>query len=311
MIYQGKTIHVTLEDNNIARMLFDAGEQSVNKFDLATLDELKAAITTLAANKSIRGMYVDSAKSTFIVGADITQFHSLFDLDEAEIVDSVKKFNQIFSAFEQLPFPTVAVVNGVAVGGGFEMILACDYRLSGPNGRFGLPEVKLGINPGFGGTIRLPRLIGIDNAVEWIAGGAEQRASAALKAGAVDAVVADDKLRDAALDLVRRAIAGELDFRAKRQPKLEKIKLNTIEQMMAFETTKGFVAGQAGPNYPAPVEAIKTMQKAANHGREKALEIEAAGFAKMAKTTVAASLVGLFLNDQALKSKAKKYDKLA
>ena len=188
------------------------------------------------------------------------------------------------------------------------MCLAADYRVMAESAKIGLPEVKLGIYPGFGGTVRLPRLIGADNAIEWIAGGKENKAEDALKVGAVDAVVAADKLQAAALDLVKRAISGELDYKAKRQPKLEKLKLNAIEQMMAFETAKGFVAGQAGPNYPAPVEAIKTIQKAANHGRDKALEIEAAGFVKLAKTSVADSLIGLFLNDQELKSKAKGYD---
>src|SRR5690606_31123109 len=175
--------------------------------------------------------------------------------------------------------------------------------------KIGLPEVNLGIHPGFRRTVPLPRIVGADNAIEWIAGGAENRADAALKVGAVDAVVAADKLQAAALDLIKRAISGELDYKAKRQSKLEKLKLNAMEQMMSFETAKGFVAGKAGPNYPAPVEAIKTIQKAANHGRDKALEIEAAGFVKLAKTPVAASLIGLFLNDQELKKKAKVYDK--
>lgn len=159
--------------------------------------------------------------------------------------------------------------------------------------------------------MRLPRLIGSDNAIEWIASGKENRAEDALKVGAVDAVVAPELLQAGALDLIKRAISGELDYKAKRQPKLEKLKLNAIEQMMAFETAKGFVAGQAGPNYPAPVEAIKTIQKAANFGRDKALEVEAAGFAKLAKTSVAESLVGLFLNDQELKRKAKAHDEIA
>src|SRR5690554_2831331 len=311
MIYEGKAITVQILDDGIAELKFDLQGESVNKFNQATLAELKAAVEKIQSDSSIKGVIVTSGKDVFIVGADITEFVHAFKLSEEELVAANIETNRIFNAFEDLNVPTVAAINGLALGGGLEMCLACDFRVMAESTKIGLPETKLGIYPGFGGTVRLPRLIGVDNAVEWIAGGAEQRASAALKAGAVDAVVADDKLRDAALDLVRRAIAGELDFRAKRQPKLEKIKLNTIEQMMAFETTKGFVAGQAGPNYPAPVEAIKTMQKAANHGREKALEIEAAGFAKMAKTTVAASLVGLFLNDQALKSKAKKYDKLA
>ncbi len=207
--------------------------------------------------------------------------------------------------------PTVAAINGIALGGGFEMCLAADYRVMSASAKVGLPEVKLGIYPGFGGTVRLPRVIGVDNAVEWIASGKENRAEDALKTGAVDAVVAPELLRDAALDLVKRAVSGELDYKAKRQFKLEKLKLNAIEQMMSFETAKGFVAGQAGPNYPAPVEAIKTIQKAANFGRDKALEVEAAGFVKLAKTSVAQSLIGLFLNDQELKKKARQYDRQA
>lgn len=311
MIYEGKAITVQTLEDGIAELRFDLQGESVNKFNQATLAELKAAVDKIQSDSSIKGVIVTSGKDVFIVGADITEFVHAFQLSEEELVAANLETNRIFNAFEDLNVPTVAAINGLALGGGLEMCLACDFRVMAQSTKIGLPETKLGIYPGFGGTVRLPRLIGVDNAVEWIAGGAEQRADNALKVGAVDAVVADDKLRDAALDLVRRAIAGELDFRAKRQPKLEKIKLNTIEQMMAFETTKGFVAGQAGPNYPAPVEAIKTIQKAANHGREKALEVEAAGFAKLAKTSVAASLVGLFLNDQALKHKARKYDKQA
>jgi 3-hydroxyacyl-CoA dehydrogenase/enoyl-CoA hydratase/3-hydroxybutyryl-CoA epimerase/enoyl-CoA isomerase len=127
----------------------------------------------------------------------------------------------------------------------------------------------------------------------------------------VDAVVADERLREAALDLVRRAAAGELDFQSRRQPKLEPLKLGNIEQMMAFESAKAYVAAQAGPHYPAPLAAVKTIQKAANSGREAALEIEVGGFVKLAATSVAQSLVGLFLNEQELKRRARKYDKNA
>ena len=241
----------------------------------------------------------------------ITEFVDNFKLPDAELVAGNLEANKIFSDFEDLAVPTVAAINGIALGGGFEMCLAADYRVMSDSAKIGLPEVKLGIYPGFGGTVRLPRVIGTDNAVEWIASGKENRADEALKVGAVDAVVSADKLQAAALDLVKRAISGELDYKAKRQPKLEKLKLNAIEQMMCFETAKGFVAGQAGPNYPAPVEAIKTIQKAANLGRDKALEVEAAGFVKLAKTSVAESLIGLFLNDQELKKKAKQHDEIA
>jgi 3-hydroxyacyl-CoA dehydrogenase/enoyl-CoA hydratase/3-hydroxybutyryl-CoA epimerase/enoyl-CoA isomerase len=311
MIYEGKAITVKALESGIVELKFDLKGESVNKFNRLTLNELRQSVDAIKADGSIKGVIVTSGKDVFIVGADITEFVDNFKLPDAELVAGNLEANKIFSDFEDLTVPTVVAINGIALGGGFEMCLAADYRVMAENAKVGLPEVKLGIYPGFGGTVRLPRVIGTDNAVEWIASGKENKAADALKVGAVDAVVAADKLQAAALDLISRAISGELDYKAKRQPKLEKIKLNAIEQMMCFETAKGFVAGQAGPNYPAPVEAIKTIQKAANFGRDKALEVEAAGFAKLAKTPVAASLIGLFLNDQDLKKKAKQYDEIA
>lgn len=311
MIYEGKAITVKALESGIVELKFDLKGESVNKFNRLTLNELRQSVDAIKADGSIKGVIVTSGKDVFIVGADITEFVDNFKLPDAELVAGNLEANKIFSDFEDLNVPTVVAINGIALGGGFEMCLAADYRVMAESAKVGLPEVKLGIYPGFGGTVRLPRVIGTDNAVEWIASGKENKAADALKMGAVDAVVAADKLQAAALDLMQRAISGELDYKAKRQPKLEKLKLNAIEQMMCFETAKGFVAGQAGPNYPAPVEAIKTIQKAANMGRDKALEVEAAGFVKLAKTSVAASLIGLFLNDQDLKKKAKQYDAVA
>lgn len=310
MIYEGKAITVKTLESGIVELNFDLKGESVNKFNRLTLTELREAVDVIKANNDVKGLIVTSGKDVFIVGADITEFVDNFQLSEEELVAANLEVNKIFNDFEDLNVPTAVAINGIALGGGFEMCLAADYRVLSDSAKVGLPEVKLGIYPGFGGTVRLTRVIGADNAIEWIAAGKEARAEEALKVGAVDAVVAADKLLDATVDLVKRAIAGELDYKAKRQPKLEKIKLNAIEQMMCFETAKGFVAGKAGPNYPAPVEAIKTIQKAANHGRDKALEIEAKGFAKLAKTSVAESLIGLFLNDQALKRKAKVHEKL-
>lgn len=311
MIYEGKAITVKALESGIVELNFDLKGESVNKFNRLTLNDLRQAVDAIKADSSVKGVIVTSGKDVFIVGADITEFVDNFKLSDEELVAGNLEANKIFSDFEDLGVPTVAAINGIALGGGFEMCMAADYRVMSTVAKVGLPEVKLGIYPGFGGTVRLPRLIGVDNAVEWIASGKENRAEDALKVRAVDAVVAPEQLQAAALDLVKRAISGELDYKAKRQPKLDKLKLNAIEQMMAFETSKGFVAGQAGPNYPAPVEAIKTIQKAANFGRDKAIEVEAAGFVKLAKTSVAQSLVGLFLSDQELKKKAKAYDKQA
>ncbi|MBV2131354.1 fatty acid oxidation complex subunit alpha FadB [Pseudomonas sp. MAP12] len=311
MIYQGKAITVQALEDGIAELRFDRVEEAVNKFDRLTLSELGSAIAEIRGNAAIRGVIVTSGKEAFIVGADIGEFLGLFALPEAALLAANLETNGIFSAFEDLPLPTVVAINGLALGGGLEMCLAADFRVMAEGARIGLPEVKLGINPGWGGTVRLPRLVGADNAIEWIASGKENDAATALKVGVVDAVVAPERLREAALDLCRRAIAGEFDHLARRQPKLDKLKLNQIEQMLAFESAKGYVAGQAGPHYPAPLEAVKTIQKAAGHGRDKALEIESQALVKLAKTEVARSLVGLFHNDQELKRKARGWEKQA
>ena len=315
MIYSGKAITVQATDDGIAELCFDLNDDSVNKFNALTVNELKDATAAIAADTSLQGVIVTSGKPVFIVGADITEFGSLFGASEDEIAERILKINlEVFNAFEDLPIPTVAAINGIALGGGFEMALVCDYRVMAETARVGFPETKLGIIPGYGGTTRLPRLIGADNAIEWIASGKEQDAGQALKCGAVDAVVAPDLLRDAAISLVNQCVDGKLDYRAKRREKQAPLKLNQVESTMVFETAKAFVAGQAGPHYPAPVTAIKVMQKAAGMGRDDALREEARGIARMAGTQAAKNLVGLFLGDQLLarqgKSLAKKAGKV-
>ncbi|EAR07242.1 fatty acid oxidation complex subunit alpha FadB, partial [Reinekea blandensis] len=245
------------------------------------------------------------------VGADITEFLAWFEQTEEDIIADVLKANEIFSAFEDLPFPTVVAINGICLGGGMEMSLACDYRVMADSAKVGLPEVKLGLYPGFGGTVRLSRVIGADNAIEWIASGSEKRSDAAFKDGAVDAVVPKDKVAEEAYKLLERLAAGELDYKERRAEKKGKLQLNAIESMMVFETAKGFIAGKAGKHYPAPVESVKTIQKHANFERDQAIAIEAKGFAKMAKTSVAQNLIGLFLNDQTIKKIAKQHTKQA
>ena len=306
MMYSGKAISVRATDDGIAELCFDLQDESVNKFNALTLDELKKATAAIAGDTSVKGVIVTSGKPVFIVGADIMEFGALFGATEDEIADKILGINQeVFNAFEDLPVPTVVAINGIALGGGFEMALACDYRVMSETAKVGLPEIKLGIIPGYGGTTRLPRLIGADNAIEWIASGKEQKAEQALRCGAVDAVVAPDLLRDAALSLVQQCIDGKLDYRVRRSEKQAPLQLNQIEASMVFETSKAFVAGQAGPHYPAPVTAIKVMQKAAGMGRDDALREEARGIAKMARTNAAKHLVGLFVGDQMLAKSGK------
>ena len=305
MIYAGNAIQVEMYDHQLAKLTFDLKHQSVNKLNAATLVELQQAISAIGSTGGVKGLMLASAKPTFIVGADITEFLHFFGTDEQNLIDANMQVNATFSALEDLPMPTVSLINGLALGGGFEVCLSTDYRIMTPDAKVGLPEVKLGIFPGWGGTVRLPRLIGLDNAIEWICGANEKRSAAALKDGAVDAVVANDLLLEAGVHLLNQCIAGDLDYQTKRAAKIAKLSLPPMEQMMAFETSKGFVAGKAGPHYPSPLTAIKTMQKHAGMARDKALAVEAKGFAKMAQTPVAANLVGIFLADQYLKRTVK------
>lgn len=308
MLMEGKAIQLAAIEPGLYELVFASRDDSVNKLNQATMAELQQAVTTLKSQDDLKGLLIRSDKDSFIVGADITEFVGLFSAGEDEIVSGLLQMNAVFNSIEDLPCPTVAAINGVALGGGFELCLACDYRVMNSDAKVGLPEVKLGIYPGWGGTVRLPRLVGVDNANEWICGGTEQRAKNALAVGAVDAIVEPELLRDGALDLLRRCMAGEFDYQARRTEKQSPIKLNQIEQMMAFESAKGVIGAQAGPHYPAPMAALASIQKHANMTRDDAQAVEAKGFAKLATNAVTPALVGLFLKDQQIKRASKRYE---
>lgn len=305
MKYSGKALSVDVLPSGVATLTFDLQDSSVNKFNRQTLEELRQAVAELSRS-DVKGLVFCSAKPAFIVGADITEFTAMFAQSEEQIMGWLVEANSLFNAIEDLPFPTVTAINGIALGGGFELAVSTDYRIGTPAAVVGFPEVKLGIIPGFGGTVRLPRLIGADNANQWISSGTQIRAEQAFKEGALDAVVEADKLVAAAENLIQQCNEGKLDYKAQRNTKNSPLKLNPIELNVAFETAKGLVAAQAGPNYPAPITAVKVMQQAATMDRKGALEAEHAGFVKLAKLEVTANLVQMFLNDQFLGSKAKK-----
>ncbi|MDN5874253.1 MAG: 3-hydroxyacyl-CoA dehydrogenase NAD-binding domain-containing protein, partial [Sinobacteraceae bacterium] len=308
-MFKGQSLQLQPLDGGFVELRFDREGAAINKFDADTLDELRQAGRELAQAEGIKGLLVTSAKNAFIVGADITEFGKAFEQPPEDIAAWVVKTNEIFSAIEDLPFPSVAAVNGLALGGGFEMALSADYRVMATAAKLGFPEVKLGIIPGFGGTVRFPRLVGADNAIEWISGGTQNRADKALKVGAVDAVVEAEKLHDAALQLLKLAAQGKYDWQARRAQKKAPLQLDPVEAAMVFQTSLGFIQGKAGKNYPAPVQAVKCIQKAAGKSRDEALKIEAEGFATLAKTTASDALIGLFLNDQLIKKKGKAFVK--
>ena len=310
-MFKGNSLTLTMLDNGIAELNFDAQGESVNKFDTATVQELAEALDALEAAKGLKGLLVTSNKGVFIVGADITEFVPLLGQAGDDAGEHLSQNAVNLNRIEDLAVPSVAVINGYALGGGLEIALACDFRVMSSAAKIGLPETKLGIIPGWGGTVRLPRIAGSDTAIEWIASGKEQKAESALNAGVVDGVIAPEKLRDSALQVLQNAMDGKLDYAQRRALKTGPLLLNQIESAMVFNTSKGFIAGQAGPNYPAPMVAIECIEKSATMNRDDALQVERAGFVKVTQSEAAASLVGIFISDQMLMKKAKGWGKKA
>ena len=308
MIFDGKAISLESQ-KDILHMSFDIKDQNVNVIGDIMTGEIEEVLKKIQANSDHKGLLIKSNKDNFIFGADITEFMVHFKKSDEELQAWLANINSILNGFEDLPMPTVSCINGFALGGGFEMCLTTDFRIASTDAKVGLPETKLGIMPGWGGTVRLPRLIGADNAIEWITSAKHYSADVALKMKAIDAVVSKDDLVKAGLKTLERAIEGEFDWKKKRSLKQKPLTLNQVESAMVFETAKGFVAGVAGPHYPAPVSAIETIQKGSTLERDEALKIETEVFSKLAHTKVAESLVTVFLGDQYLKKVSKKISK--
>ncbi|MDV5226985.1 fatty acid oxidation complex subunit alpha FadB [Providencia rettgeri] len=304
MLYQSETIYVQWLKTGIAELVFNS-PGPINKLDTHTVASLDEAVSVLEQQSDLLGVILRSDKPAFIVGADIKEFLSLFEAPAETLSEWLGYANHIFNRIEDLPVPTLSAINGYALGGGCECILSTDLRIATPDLRVGLPETKLGIMPGFGGSVRLPRLIGLDSALEIITAGKDVGAAEALKLGLVDAVVETEKLPQAALELIESAISGAINWQQRRQPKLHPLQLSPIEQTMSFNVAKGMVYKVAGKHYPAPMAAVNTIEKAANCARDEALKYETASFVPLAHSDVARSLVSIFLNDQQVKATSK------
>ena len=275
------------------------------------MEEYREVVNQLGQESGLKGLMINSAKEAFIVGADINEFLGFFQMPLDELIEQIKRQQQVFLDMENLGVPSVCAINGYALGGGFEITLASTFRIASTQAKVGLPEVKLGLLPGFGGTTRLPRLIGADNALEWAAAGDEKKPDEALKAGAVDAVVEPEQLKEASMKMLMKAIQGELNWQSRVKNKQGPLKLNENEAMMTFETARAFITQKTKGQYPSPLTIVGVMQASAGLTIREALDVEAEGFAELAKTSEARALISLFLGDQLLKKKAKTYRKTA
>lgn len=306
-MFQGDSIQVRRLDDGFAELCFDRQGDAINKLDARTVDEFQRATNVIAADRDVRGVLVSSAKDVFIVGADIAEFGEMFKQPAEHMARDVYAKNGIINAFEDLGVPSVVAINGFALGGGLEVALAASFRVMSNDAQVGLPEVKLGLFPGFGGTVRLSRVAGPAVAVEWIAGGKPSRAASALAAGVVDQTCDPGALRETALTLLRSAADGHADWRTRQQRKREPVPRQPTELRSLFDGALADVDARSPKHQPAAAIAVRMMSRAVTCTRAEALRLESAAFAEVAKTQAAASLVRAFFNDQLLKKRFKSY----
>ena len=196
---------VTLEQKGSVGILTIDRPEALNALNSAVLAELDAAITAVEQNDGIRAVILTGAGRSFVAGADIAEMKEFSSIDGKQFG---VRGSGIFLRLENLPKPVIAAVNGFALGGGCELAMACDIRIASEKAKFGQPEVGLGITPGFGGTQRLPRIVGISKAMELILTAKTIGAAEALEIGLVSQVVPPEELMDKAMELANAICAN-------------------------------------------------------------------------------------------------------
>lgn len=304
MMFKGNCVRLARLESGLVELCFDRVGEAINKLDDEAVGEFDRAVREIAGDGSIRGVLVTSAKDAFIVGADITEFGRKFRCSGEEVARDVLASNQIFVRFEDLNVPTVAAINGFALGGGLELALPASQRVMSATAQVGVPEVKLGLFPGFGGTVRLPRVASQRVAVQWVVSGKPCGAVDALQASVVDAVTAPDKLRADAIDHLTRCVEGQVDWGAAQQRKREPV---TLLDAPAHDDMLARLAGHAATHQPAAGMAVRMMREAALCDRQRALELEAAAFGAVTQTQAANAMMQSYLNEQAVRKTARRH----
>lgn len=198
-----ETLLFETRENGIAIITINRPDK-LNALNTKVLDELDSAISSAVNESSIRVILITGAgEKAFVAGADIKELSSL---DKKDGVKLSEKGQQIFQKIEDSPKPVLAIVNGYALGGGAELAMSCHIRIATENAVFGLPEVGLGIIPGYGGTQRLPELVGKSMALEMILTGRQVRAEQAKSIGLVNIVLETGSATTYAFDLAEKIL---------------------------------------------------------------------------------------------------------
>jgi 3-hydroxyacyl-CoA dehydrogenase/enoyl-CoA hydratase/3-hydroxybutyryl-CoA epimerase len=294
-IFSGKAWKLE-RDGDLLVASFDLQGERVNKLSHLSIGELNQVID-LAASSNAKGLLIRSLKkNSFIVGADIHLIQSLSNIAEARTASS--EGQTVFDKLEDLKIPTLVAIDGPCMGGGTELSLSCKHRICSDSEKtvIGLPEVKLGLLPGWGGTYRLPRLVGLPFALEMILEGKSIRADKAEKTKLVDAVVPAALFQEKALEAAHSLIRGKgIPASRPRKEDLSSKLLNSIlGRIVVFKKAKEGVMKATRGHYPAPLKILDVLQETVGTSRKSALEIEATAFSHLWATAESKNLVNLF-----------------
>ena len=285
------------EADGIVTLTFDLPGEKVNKLSTPVMMELKEHLEKLQKSNAKFVVFKSAKPKIFIAGADIEEIQKL--KTEEEVKYAVTNGQTIFNMIEDLPMPTMALVNGACAGGGCELILACDYRIASEDSstRIGLPETQLGILPGFGGCVRLPRTIGIQAALDVILAGKLLNAKKAQKVGLVDYVVHPNLLESFAQKEIAKILK---DGKGKRRKtfKAKGFVAGLLEgplKSVVFSKAKEATLKASKGHYPAPLAALEVIRKTYGMSdRTRALEVECEHFIKCATTDISKNLIHVF-----------------
>jgi 3-hydroxyacyl-CoA dehydrogenase / enoyl-CoA hydratase / 3-hydroxybutyryl-CoA epimerase len=291
----------------IAHLVMDDPARRLNVIDEAALDSLEQALASIETDTAIRGVVVRSGKSgSFIAGADVAAIAAITDPEAARTV--VRRAHAVFARLAALRVPTVAAIDGVCLGGGTELALACDSRVASedPRTQIGLPEVMLGILPGFGGTTRLPRLIGLPGALDLLLSGRTLDGRRAERMGLVARATPSAWLLAAAerrvRDLMRLPDGGRRDAYAPRDAAAWFLDRTPFGRALAFQQARASVKARTAGNYPAPLAILRVLEHAVGQPVEHGLALEVDEVAHLATGPVCKNLIRIFL----LSERAKK-----
>ena len=275
-------------DGDLAIVWFDLPGEKVNKLSSSVLHELAGVVDQIASSDAKKVMFASRKPGIFIAGADVQEFTRVTNADEAKAY--VLLGQQVFTKIAKLKQATVAAIDGACLGGGCELALSCDWRVisDSPKAQIGLPEVKLGIFPAWGGTSKLPRLIGLPAALDIILNGKALDGKRAKKTGLADEVVESGILLE---------VAKKFAERGKRKGGTRTkffVEGNPLARSVIFSKARKAVLEQTHGHYPAPLKALEVMEYAMSAGVERGMQREAEEAASAVGNEVAKNLVQLF-----------------